>query len=131
MSCCVCCGLCCSFPKKVKIAACITAIPVLLFFSVYVAWIALGTYLVALMDGDLRNKKVCRNVTAYIAFLYLYLFCLSVFGLIVLIWKLHREIKGSEGGSSSSSAAERGAKTDPAKQMQNMQRSAKLMSAVV
>lgn len=131
MSCCVCCGCCCSFPKKIKIAACVLAIPVSILLSAYIAWLAFGTYLVVVMNSNRRNKVVCRNIIVYVVIMYIYLGCLIIFGLIVCLWKIHREIKGIGASPATASAADRGAKSDTEKQMKNMQRSAKLMSAVV
>ncbi len=126
MSCCVCCGCCCNYPRKIQIASCILAIPVSIALSAYVIWMAFGTYLVAAMDGDRRNRTICRNIQVYIFIMYAYLLCLVIFGIIISIWKLHSIVKKSGGGTSSASAAERGAKADTEKQMKNMQRGAKL-----
>ena len=131
MSCCVCCGLCCSCPNKVKLGACILAIPVSLALSAYLVWMAFGTYLVVAMDADRRNLTICRNIQTYIVVMYIYLACFIIFGLIVAIWRIHKSVKNSSSSPSSASAAERGAKTDTEKQMKNMQRSAKLISHVV
>ena len=90
-----------------------------------------GTYLVAVMDGDRRNRTICRNIQVYIIIMYLYLLCLLIFGFILIVWKIHSQVKKSGSSGSSASAAERGAQADTAKQMKNMQRGAKFASAIV
>ena len=112
-----------------KIAACILAIPVGLCLSAYIAWIAFGSYLLAIMDSDRRGMTICRNIWTYIVVMYIYLGCLVVFGLIVGVWKIHKEMKGSS-GPSAASAAERGAQADTDKQMKNVKHTAKLMKAM-
>lgn len=130
MSCCVCCCLCCNCATKVQIAGFITGIIVTFVLAAFVVWMILGTFLVIIMGSSYRNKKVCRNIQIYVGVMYIYMLCYLIFGLIVLIWKIHKQVQ-SGSSSSTPSAADRGAQADTEKQMKNMQRGAKLMSAVV
>jgi hypothetical protein len=97
VSCFVCCGLCLGFPRPVKIAAAICIIPAAIFLAFYVAWLAMGTYLLARMDHQyIIATTICRNILVYIIFLYIYLIFIIGFGIIVAIWKINRIAKGGK-----------------------------------
>ena len=105
MSCCVCCGCFCGVSNKLKIAAGILLIPTALLIGLYLAWMGLGTYLVVVMDSNLRSKSVCRNIMGYLIMLYIYLLCLIIFMLIIFLWQCWSVVKGKSGPTFSNSTA--------------------------
>ena len=88
---CLCCcsifSLCCgNFPKAVKIAGAIALIIMCLALSIYIGWVAVGTYFaIQIRSAD----AVCRNTIVYLVLLYIYLVVLVLVGLVVVIWKCH------------------------------------------
>ena len=88
---CLCCcsifSLCCGdFPKAVKIVGTILFILVCLALSVYIGWVALGTYFAI----EIRSADtVCRNMIIYLCLLYIYLVVLALVGVTLVVWKCH------------------------------------------
>ena len=87
------CLSCCSFaalcsagdcPRAIRICGCVGAIIVLAALSVYMGWVALGTYLVIKLHG---NESVCRNTIVYLVLLYAYLIILAILCFVLLLWK--------------------------------------------
>ena len=88
---CLCCcsvfSLCCGdFPKAVKIIGVVLFIIVCLALSVYIGWVALGTYFAT----EIRSADtVCRNTIIYLCLLYIYLVVLALVGIVLVVWKCH------------------------------------------
>ena len=88
---CLCCcsvfSLCCGdFPKAVKIIGAILFIIVCLALSIYIGWIAIGTYFAI----EIRSADtVCRNMIVYLCLLYIYLVVLALVGIVLVVWKCH------------------------------------------
>ena len=87
LCCCSVCSLCCGdFPKAIKIFGVVLFILVCLALSVYIGWIALGTYFAI----EIRSaSSVCRNVIVYLCLLYIYLIVLALVGIVLVVWKCH------------------------------------------
>ena len=104
LGCCVCCSLLCGFPRPIKIVGCVCLIPTLVFFSFYLAWSSVGTYLLTVMEPSkygIDGIAVCRHILMFVILFWFYLLCLCVFGALVTIWKLcslKKNRKGSGGG---------------------------------
>lgn len=61
-------------------------IVVCLALSVYVGWVALGTYFAI----EIRSAStICRNTIVYLVLLYIYLVVLALVGVILVVWKCH------------------------------------------
>ena len=88
---CLCCcsvfSLCCGdFPKAVKIIGAVLFIIVCLALSIYIGWVALGTYFaISIRSAD----TVCRNMIVYLCLLYIYLVVLALVGIVLVVWKCH------------------------------------------
>ena len=98
---CLCCcsifSLCCGdFPKAVKIIGALLFIVVCLALSIYVGWIAVGTYFAI----EIRSADaVCRNMIIYLVLLYIYLVILALVGVILVVWKCNDVKKRSQSPS--------------------------------
>lgn len=68
----LCCGF--SFPRNVKIAGIIGVILVIIAFVLYIIWLGIGSYLIGQFGASAIFEKVCRGITAYVVFMYIYLF---------------------------------------------------------
>lgn len=83
---CCCSGSClCSsrMPRGCRICGGVGLFLGALATAVFVAWVALGTYLVLRVRGA---DTICRNTIAYLSLLYLYLVVLVIVGVIIVIW---------------------------------------------
>ena len=88
------CLCCCSYialfspgcPKLMKKCGCVILIIAFIFVSIYIAWVALGTYFVILIDG---TEAICRNTIMYLVLLYVYLIVLVIAFAIFLVWKCY------------------------------------------
>ena len=101
------CLYCCSFigafcgglPRAVTYASAVGLILALLGYSVFLAWVGVGTYMAAMVTNSAR----CVSYIFYLVFFYFYLLALVVCGVMSVVWKVHDiRVKGSKGGTSSS-----------------------------
>lgn len=68
----LCCGF--KFHYSIKIAGFIGFILLIIGFLLYVAWLAVGSYLIGLFGPRAALQRVCHGVVAYVVLMYIYLF---------------------------------------------------------
>lgn len=99
---CICCcsyfALCSSEApslKAIKVCGIIGCIISFLATSIFVGWVALGTYFVVNIHGA---GSVCRNTILYLALLYVYLLVMAIAGGVVVVSRCNDWRKDSGSG---------------------------------
>lgn len=98
-SCIFCCSIICittpTFPKIIRGCGVIFFILALVAVSVFLGWVALGTYFVIEIRGA---DTICRNTIMYLILFYVYIVVVVIALLIALLYKCaHRERGGKRG----------------------------------
>ena len=89
---CVCCvsyvGLCCGLPSWAKILGTIGVAIVVITFSIFIAWLGGGVYLVIKFNKVALFSSVCRNLLVYVVLLFVYVVTVCLVGVVWCVWRV-------------------------------------------